>query len=87
MDVDSLLCKSLRTPLIEIVSEPNLRSAKDASRYLVKVRQIVTYLEICDGNMEKEVYCDANVLSEKGKTKLNESQIKIEFVPHVERNE
>ena len=60
------------TPLIEIVSEPDLRSAKDASLYLQKVRQLVTYLEICDGNMEEgSLRCDANVSIRKvGETKL-----------------
>ena len=73
VDVDSLVdVNRCGTPLIEIVSEPNLRSAKDASRYLQKVRQIVTYLEICDGNMEEgSLRCDANVsIRKKGETKL-----------------
>jgi aspartyl-tRNA(Asn)/glutamyl-tRNA(Gln) amidotransferase subunit B len=49
-------------PLIEIVSEPDIRTAKDASLYLNKIRQIVRYLEICDGNMEEgSLRCDANV--------------------------
>ncbi len=50
------------TPLIEIVSEPDIRSPKEAYQYLVKIRQIVQYLEICDGNMEEgSLRCDANV--------------------------
>jgi aspartyl-tRNA(Asn)/glutamyl-tRNA(Gln) amidotransferase subunit B len=49
-------------PLIEIVSEPDIRSAKEAYLYLHKIRQIVTYLGICDGNMEEgSLRCDANV--------------------------
>ena len=49
-------------PLIEIVSEPDLRSPREAYLYLYKVRQIVTYLGICDGNMEEgSLRCDANV--------------------------
>ncbi|HYQ86068.1 MAG TPA: Asp-tRNA(Asn)/Glu-tRNA(Gln) amidotransferase subunit GatB [Bacteroidota bacterium] len=49
-------------PLIEIVSEPDLRSPKEASLYLHKIRQIVTHLGICDGNMEEgSLRCDANV--------------------------
>ncbi|OGU72820.1 MAG: aspartyl/glutamyl-tRNA amidotransferase subunit B [Ignavibacteria bacterium RBG_16_34_14] len=49
-------------PLIEIVSEPDIRSAREASFYLNEVRQIVQYLEICDGNMEEgSLRCDANV--------------------------
>ncbi|HHL45662.1 MAG TPA: Asp-tRNA(Asn)/Glu-tRNA(Gln) amidotransferase GatCAB subunit B, partial [Gammaproteobacteria bacterium] len=39
------------TPLLEIVSEPDLRSAKEAVAYMKKIRSLVRYLEICDGNM------------------------------------
>jgi len=50
------------TPLIEIVSEPDLRSAKEAVAYLKKVHTLVRYLEICDGNMQEGSFrCDANV--------------------------
>lgn len=50
------------TPLIEIVSEPDIRSAKEASAYLEKLRQVLQYLGICDGNMEQGSFrCDANV--------------------------
>lgn len=49
-------------PLIEIVSEPDIRSAREAYLYLSKIRQIVRYLGICDGNMEEgSLRCDANV--------------------------
>ncbi|NIT57239.1 MAG: Asp-tRNA(Asn)/Glu-tRNA(Gln) amidotransferase subunit GatB [Aliifodinibius sp.] len=49
-------------PLIEIVSEPDIRSAKEAYEYLKRIKQIVQYLEICDGNMEEgSLRCDANV--------------------------
>ena len=49
-------------PLMEIVSEPDLRSAEEARAYLVKLRQIVRYLGVCDGNMEEGSFrCDANV--------------------------
>ena len=49
-------------PLIEIVSEPDLRSPREAYRYLQKIRQTVRYLGICDGNMEEaSLRCDANV--------------------------
>ncbi|MGD9898038.1 MAG: Asp-tRNA(Asn)/Glu-tRNA(Gln) amidotransferase subunit GatB [Calditrichaceae bacterium] len=49
-------------PLIEIVSEPDLRSPREAYEYLTKIRQLVRYLEICDGNMEEgSLRCDANV--------------------------
>jgi aspartyl-tRNA(Asn)/glutamyl-tRNA(Gln) amidotransferase subunit B len=56
-------------PLIEIVSEPDIRSAEEAVQYLTKIRQIVQYLEICDGNMEEgSLRCDANIsVRPKGK--------------------
>jgi aspartyl-tRNA(Asn)/glutamyl-tRNA(Gln) amidotransferase subunit B len=50
------------TPLIEIVSEPDMRSAKEAVAYLKKVHTLVRYLSICDGNMQEGSFrCDANV--------------------------
>ncbi len=50
------------TPLIEIVSEPHMRSAKEAVAYMKKVHTLVRYLEICDGNMQEGSFrCDANV--------------------------
>ena len=50
------------TPLIEIVSEPDLRSAKEAVAYMKKIHTLVRYLEICDGNMQEgSLRCDANV--------------------------
>ena len=50
------------TPLLEIVSEPDLRSAKEAVAYMKKVHTLVRYLEICDGNMQEGSFrCDANV--------------------------
>lgn len=49
-------------PLIEIVSEPDLRTPQEAYEYLKRIKQIVQYLEICDGNMEEgSLRCDANV--------------------------
>jgi len=49
-------------PLVEIVSEPDMRSAEEASAYLRKLRAILQYLEVCDGNMEEGSFrCDANV--------------------------
>jgi aspartyl-tRNA(Asn)/glutamyl-tRNA(Gln) amidotransferase subunit B len=49
-------------PLIEIVSEPDLRSPEQAYDYLIKLKQLVQYLDICDGNMEEgSLRCDANV--------------------------
>ncbi len=50
------------TPLLEIVSEPDMRSAKEAIAYLKKIHTLVRYLEICDGNMQEGSFrCDANV--------------------------
>jgi len=50
------------TPLLEIVSEPDMRSAKEAVAYMRKIHSLVQYLEICDGNMaEGSFRCDANV--------------------------
>jgi aspartyl-tRNA(Asn)/glutamyl-tRNA(Gln) amidotransferase subunit B len=49
-------------PLIEIVSEPDLRTPEEAAEYLKTLRNILLYLEICDGNMEEgSLRCDANV--------------------------
>jgi aspartyl-tRNA(Asn)/glutamyl-tRNA(Gln) amidotransferase subunit B len=49
-------------PLIEIVSEPDMRSPEEAVAYLKALRAILVYLEICDGNMEEGSFrCDANV--------------------------
>lgn len=49
-------------PLLEIVSEPDLRSGSEASEYMHKIRQLVRYLHISDGNMEEgSMRCDANV--------------------------
>jgi aspartyl-tRNA(Asn)/glutamyl-tRNA(Gln) amidotransferase subunit B len=50
------------TPLIEIVTEPDIRTGEEAYQYLTEIRQLVRYLEICDGNMEEgSMRCDANV--------------------------
>lgn len=50
------------TPLLEIVSEPDLRSAREAVAYMKKMHSLVRYLEICDGNMQEGSFrCDANV--------------------------
>ncbi|MEN6319595.1 MAG: Asp-tRNA(Asn)/Glu-tRNA(Gln) amidotransferase subunit GatB [Syntrophaceae bacterium] len=49
-------------PLIEIVSEPDMRSTEEAAAYLKRLHEILVYLEICDGNMEEGSFrCDANV--------------------------
>lgn len=59
-------------PLIEIVTEPDINSPEEAYQYLVKIKQIVQYLGICDGNMEEgSLRCDANVsVRLKGENKL-----------------
>jgi aspartyl-tRNA(Asn)/glutamyl-tRNA(Gln) amidotransferase subunit B len=49
-------------PLIEIVSEPDMRSAEEAAAYLRRLHETLVYLEICDGNMEEGSFrCDANI--------------------------
>ena len=60
------------TPLLEIVSEPDLRSPTEAAAYLRKLHAIVRYLDICDGNMQEGSFrCDANIsLRPKGQDKL-----------------
>ncbi|HJQ35596.1 MAG TPA: Asp-tRNA(Asn)/Glu-tRNA(Gln) amidotransferase subunit GatB [Thermoanaerobaculia bacterium] len=50
------------TPLIEIVSDPDIRSADQAVAYLTRLRQILMYTDVCDGNMEEgSLRCDANI--------------------------
>jgi aspartyl-tRNA(Asn)/glutamyl-tRNA(Gln) amidotransferase subunit B len=60
------------TPLLEIVSEPDMRSAKEAVAYLKAIHSLVRYLDICDGNMQEGSFrCDANVsVRPKGQSKL-----------------
>ena len=60
------------TPLLEIVTAPSIKSSKDAIRFLKRLRELVTHLEICDGNMQEGSFrCDANVSVRKsGTTKL-----------------
>lgn len=49
-------------PLIEIVSEPDIRSSEEAYSYLVEIKKLVKYLDVCDGNMEEgSLRCDANI--------------------------
>lgn len=59
------------TPLLEIVSEPDMRSAKEAIAYLKTLHALVRYLDICDGNMQEGSFrCDANVsVRPKGESK------------------
>ena len=57
-------------PLLEIVSEPDIRSASEAVDYLKKIHQIITYLDISDGNMSQgSMRCDANVSIMKAEDK------------------
>lgn len=49
-------------PLLEIVSEPDIRSSTEAYNYVTEVRKLVRYIDICDGNMEESsLRCDANI--------------------------
>ena len=63
LDVDTLIdLNRSGVPLIEIVSEPDIRSAKEAGLYLQQLRQTLVYLGVCDGNLEEgSLRCDANV--------------------------
>lgn len=63
MNVDTLVdVNRCGVPLMEIVSEPDMRTSHEAYQYLSAIKQIVTYLGICDGNMEEgSLRCDANV--------------------------
>lgn len=66
-------------PLIEIVSEPQIKSSKEAYDYVTEVRKLVRYLDICDGNMEEgSLRCDANVsVMLKGSNKFgNRTEVK-----------
>lgn len=66
-------------PLLEIVSEPDLRSAEEAHQYLTEIRRLVRFLDICDGNMEEgSLRCDANIsVRLKGAEKLgNRCEVK-----------
>jgi aspartyl-tRNA(Asn)/glutamyl-tRNA(Gln) amidotransferase subunit B len=60
------------TPLLEIVSQPDLRTPSEAAAYMRTLRQVLRYLEICDGNMEEgSLRCDANVsIRPLGESKL-----------------
>lgn len=65
-------------PLVEIVSEPEMRTPEEAGAYMRKLRQIVRYLDICDGNMDEgSLRCDANVSVRKRGAK--EFGVKVEI--------
>ena len=66
-------------PLLEIVSEPDMRTPEEAGEYLRKLRSILRYLEVCDGNMEEGSFrCDANisVMPEGSKTFGTRAELK-----------
>lgn len=72
---DAFTCVDLNragTPLVEIVTEPDLFSAEEAWQYVTEIRKLVRWIGICDGNMEEgSLRCDANVsIRLKGETKL-----------------
>ncbi len=72
---DDFTCIDLNragTPLVEIVTEPDLYSAEEAWQYVTEVRRLVRWIGICDGNMEEgSLRCDANVsIRLKGETSL-----------------
>ncbi len=77
------------TPLIEIVSEPDIRFPEEAAAYLKKIRQLVRYLKISDGNMEEgSLRCDANIsLRPRGQEGLGtKSELKnMNSFKHVQR--
>lgn len=73
LDIDSLMDYNRSgVPLIEIVSEPDMRNANEAYKYLTELRRILVYLGVCTGNMEEgALRCDANVsVRLKGATKF-----------------
>ncbi|HOV98601.1 MAG TPA: Asp-tRNA(Asn)/Glu-tRNA(Gln) amidotransferase subunit GatB, partial [Bacteroidota bacterium] len=73
VDIDTFVdVNRCGVPLIEIVSEPDMRSPEEAYRYMVMIHQLVTFLGICDGNMEEgSLRCDANVsVRLKGESKF-----------------
>jgi aspartyl-tRNA(Asn)/glutamyl-tRNA(Gln) amidotransferase subunit B len=76
-------------PLMEIVSEPDLKSPEEATEYLRRLRDILRYLEICDGNMEEGSFrCDANIsLRPKGSSAFGvKTEIKnMNSFKHVEK--
>jgi len=66
-------------PLVEIVSEPDMRSSEEAGQYLTEIRKLLRYLDICDGNMEEgSMRCDANIsVRLKGETEFgNRCEVK-----------
>src|SRR6201995_2692758 len=76
-------------PLIEIVSEPDMRSSEEAWQYLTEIRKLLRYLDICDGNMEEgSMRCDANIsVRIKGETDFgNRCEVKnLNSIRNVQR--
>jgi aspartyl-tRNA(Asn)/glutamyl-tRNA(Gln) amidotransferase subunit B len=76
-------------PLIEIVSEPDIRTSEEAGAYITEIRKMVRYLDICDGNMEEgSMRCDANIsVRKKGETKFgNRCEVKnLNSIRNVQR--
>ena len=76
-------------PLIEIVTEPDMRSGEEAAQFITEVRKLVRYLDICDGNMEEgSIRCDANIsVRLKGDTKFgNRCEVKnLNSIRNVQR--
>ncbi|WP_426667634.1 Asp-tRNA(Asn)/Glu-tRNA(Gln) amidotransferase subunit GatB [Mucilaginibacter sp. McL0603] len=76
-------------PLIEIVSEPDMRSSEEAGQYLTEIRKLLRYLDICDGNMEEgSMRCDANIsVRLKGATEFgNRCEVKnLNSIRNVQR--
>src|ERR1700710_2749236 len=76
-------------PLIEIVSEPDMRSSEEAWQYLTEIRKVLRYLDICDGNMEEgSMRCDANIsVRLKGQDKFgNRCEVKnLNSIRNVQR--
>ncbi len=74
LDIDNTCIDLNRagTPLVEIVTEPDLRSGDEAFSFVTAIRKLVRYLDICDGNMEEgSLRCDANIsIRKKGDDKL-----------------
>jgi len=76
-------------PLIEIVSEPDMRSSEEAGHFLTEIRKLLRYLDICDGNMEEgSMRCDANIsVRLKGETAFgNRCEVKnLNSIRNVQR--
>jgi aspartyl-tRNA(Asn)/glutamyl-tRNA(Gln) amidotransferase subunit B len=76
-------------PLIEIVTEPDMRNSEEAGQFLTEVRKLVRYLDICDGNMEEgSMRCDANIsVRLKGETTFgNRCEVKnLNSIRNVQR--